>query len=287
MAPTPSAPQSRLRQKRLIAFLCAVPFLAVLALFEIVPLAAVATNSVHVDGALSLGNFVEILTSAYQRTAFQTSAVLSLMTAAIGVGLALPIARLLRHAPAGMQNMVLTYANIGANFTGFPIAFAFMILFGFSGSITLILVKAGIVTGLNIYSTGGLVLVYSFFQVPLGLLLLYPSLAAIAPEIEEAARLMGASAAAFWWRIGLPILAPSLASTFILLFANAMGTYATAFALVGGNANLVTIRIGELVAGDVYSDPNLADALAMLLVLALAVPVLVNVLIMKKTDRHG
>jgi putative spermidine/putrescine transport system permease protein len=189
--------------------------------------------------------------------------------------------------PAAVQRAVLTYANIGANFTGFPLAFAFMILFGVSGSITLLLVRAGLVDSLNIYSTGGLVLVYSFFQVPLGLLLLFPSLAAITAEIEEAAFLLGASRLAFWWRIGLPILLPSILSTFILLFANAMGTYATAFALVGGNANLVTIRIGELVAGDVFSDPNLADALASLLVIVLAIPVLLNEIVLKRSRSDG
>lgn len=275
------------RRKQLIALLWATPFLAIVVLFELLPLAAVAFNSVHVDGELSLGNFVDIFRSAFQRNAFSTSLRISLSTAAIGVGLALPLARLLKTMPKGIQNAVLTYANIGANFTGFPLAFAFIILFGLSGSFTLLIVKAGIVDSVNIYSTGGLVIVYSYFQIPLGLLLLFPSLEAITGEIEEAARLMGATRIAFWRKIGLPILAPSLFSTFVLLFANAMGTYATAFALVGGNANLVTIRIGELVAGDVFSDPNLADALAMVLVLALAVPVLANQIFAKRTVRNG
>lgn len=275
------------RRKRFIAFLCATPFLLVVGLFEVLPLVAVAINSVHVDGELSLGNFVDIFASAFQRNAFMTSLTISVLTAAIGVGLALPLGRLLKFMPRGIQNAVLTYANIGANFTGFPLAFAFIIMFGISGSFTLLLVKAGIVDSLNIYSTGGLVLVYSFFQVPLGLLLLFPSLEVITAEIEEAAHLMGATRFSFWRKIGLPMLAPSLISTSILLFANAMGTYATAFALVGGNANLVTIRIGELVAGDVFSDPNLADALAILLVLSLAIPVLVNEIFTKRTDRNG
>lgn len=273
--------------KRLAALLCALPFLLVIALFEIMPLVAVAVNSVHVDGELSFGNFIEIFRSVFQRNAFMTSLTISLITAGVGVGLALPLGRLLRTMPKGVQNAVLTYANIGANFTGFPLAFAFIIMFGISGSFTLLLVKAGIVDSLNIYSTGGLVVVYSFFQIPLGLLLLYPSLEAITVEIEEAAHLMGATRFSFWRKIGLPILAPSLVSSFILLFANAMGTYATAFALVGGNANLVTIRIGELVAGDVFSDPNLADALAMLLVLALAIPVFANQMLTKRDDRNG
>lgn len=273
--------------KRLAALLCALPFLLVIALFEIMPLVAVAVNSVHVDGELSFGNFIEIFRSVFQRNAFMTSLTISLITAGVGVGLALPLGRLLRTMPKGVQNAVLTYANIGANFTGFPLAFAFIIMFGISGSFTLLLVKAGIVDSLNIYSTGGLVVVYSFFQIPLGLLLLYPSLEAITVEIEEAAHLMGATRFSFWRKIGLPILAPSLVSSFILLFANAMGTYATAFALVGGNANLVTIRIGELAAGDVFSDPNLADALAMLLVLALAIPVFANQMLTKRDDRNG
>ncbi len=60
-----------------------------------------------------------------------------------------------------------------------------------------------------------------------------------------------------------------------------MGTYATAWALVGGSANVVTIRIGELTAGDVFSDPNLADALAMLLVISLVVPIVIEQVFLK------
>lgn len=274
-------------RRRLAAYLCATPLLVVVALFEIAPLAAVAVNGMLVEGVPSLGNYAEILGSAFQRNAFLTSLTISVLTAAIGVTVALPLGRLLKSMPKGLQNAVLTYANVGANFTGFPLAFAFIILFGMSGSFTLLLVEAGIVDDLNIYSTGGLVLVYSFFQVPLGLLLLFPSLEAITVEIEEAAFQMGATRVSFWRKIGLPILSPSLVSTFVLLFANSMGTYATAFALVGGNANLVTIRIGELVAGDVFSDPNLADALASLLVMSLALPVLINQFVMRRSDRRG
>jgi len=112
-------------------------------------------------------------------------------------------------------------------------------------------------------------------------LLVLPALAAITSDLEEAAHLVGASRFAFWRRIGLPILAPSLLGAFLLLFANAMGTYATAWALVGGSANVVTIRIGELTAGDAFSDPNLADALAMLLVMSLVAPIIVEQLFLK------
>ncbi len=267
---------------KLLAFLFAVPLLALLLCFEIAPLVAVAWNSFQSDDGLTLAHYGEILGSAFHRTAFRTSCLISLATAAIGLGLALPIANMLRRMPDGWQQAVLTFSNMGSNFTGFPLAFAFIIMFGISGSFTLLLAKTGIVDQLNIYSTGGLILVYAYLQVQLGVLLIFPALCALTPEVEEAAALVGASRLAFWWRIGLPILMPSLIGSFILLFANAMGTYATAYALIGGNANLVTLRIGELAAGDVFSDPQLADALGTLLVLVLALPVIVEQTLLRR-----
>jgi len=271
---------------RSLAFLFAVPLLLLLILFEVMPLLAVLLDGFIAAGQWSLANYQSILGSKFQRNAFLTSFELSLATALIGVGVALPLAVTLQRMPRSVRRVVLSYANIGANFTCFPIAFAFIVLFGFSGFFTLILVHAGIVKGLNVYSLTGLVLVYAYFQIQLGLLLLYPALSAITPDLREAARLMGATTFSFWRKVGLPILSPALIGTAVLLFANAMGTYATAYALVGGNANIVTIRIGELIAGDVFNDPHRADALATLLVASLLLPILAEQLLLKRR-RHG
>ena len=62
-------------------------------------------------------------------------------------------------------------------------------------------------------------------------------------------RLLGASQFTFWRNIGLPILFPGIAGTFTILFANAMGAYASAYALTGSNYNLAAIRIGALITG--------------------------------------
>lgn len=256
--------------------LATLPLLVLLAGFELAPMLAVLVSSVYRGGSLSLGNYAEIITSSYQRAAYLTSLWLSVLTTVIGLGFALPLARVLQRMAGRLQSLVLTYANIGANFTGFPLAFAFIIMFGLSGTFTLILQRLGLVQDLNIYSTGGLVLVYSYFQICLGILVLFPAMRALTTEMDEASAILGVPRWRFWWRIGLPVLRPSLIGAAILLFANAMGTYATAFALAGGNANLVTIHIGELVAGDVYSDPNLADALAVILVVTLILPIAVQ-----------
>lgn len=45
------------------------------------------------------------------------------------------------------------------------------------------------------------------------------------------------------------MLAPALMGTFVILLANALGAYATVYALTTGNFNVIPIRISALVAG--------------------------------------
>lgn len=48
------------------------------------------------------------------------------------------------------------------------------------------------------------------------------------------------------------MLTPALLGTFVILLANALGAYATVYSLTTGNFNVIPIRIGALVAGDVF-----------------------------------
>lgn len=265
----------------------AVPFMVTIAMALVLPMSFVVYGSFISADEWSLANYEEIFGNVFYRGAFRTSIGLSALTAAIGLVLGLVVAAHLKRVSGGLRRLVLTYSNIAANFVGVPLAFAFIIMFGFNGAFTLILKRYGIVNEINVYSFGGLILVYSYFQVSLAALLIYPALAAITTELEEAARLMGVSRARFWRRVGLPIIRNPLIAVYCLLFANAMGTYATVYALVGGSANLVTVRIGELVGGDVFSDPNLANALSTLLVVTLLIPVVVGQILTRKGPAHG
>ena len=82
------------------------------------------------------------------------------------------------------------------------------------------------------------------------------------------------------------MLAPALLGTFILLFANSMGAYASAYALTSGNYNLLTIRIASMVAGDLFLEPELAAALSVLLMGLLALIAWANQLLLRRV-RHG
>jgi putative spermidine/putrescine transport system permease protein len=231
------------------------------------------------DGAgFTLGFYSKILQSAYYMKAIKNSLLISISSSVIGIIVGLLCAySITRFAPA-MRDRLLMLSNMTSNFAGVPLAFAYIILLGNNGVFTLLFKQWGwsIFADFNLYSWTGLILVYVYFQVPLALLLLYPSFYGIRDQWKEAASLLGASNWQFWKTIGLPILTPAIFGTLGILFANAMGAYATAYALVGGNYNLLAIRIGSLVSGDVVNQPQMGNALAVILALTTLLAVYLN-----------
>ena len=89
-----------------------------------------------------------------------------------------------------------------------------------------------------------------------------------------------------WIVLGvLYFLLPLLGAT-ILLFGNAFGAYATAYALAGSGAlNLVTIMIGAQIRGDVLNNPNLGYALALGMVVVMGISIALYTWLQRKTAK--
>ncbi|MCY1389831.1 NifC-like ABC-type porter [compost metagenome] len=254
------------RTAKLLALLCLLPFALFFVAFQIAPLFWVAVHSVQTSNAWGLGNFREVFASPFYRQAIRHSLEISLWSSLIGLLIAVLGSYSLRQVDSRLRDFVMAFANMTSNFAGVPLAFAFIIILGFNGAITLLLKQAGLIEDFNLYSKTGLIILYTYFQIPLGVLLLYPAFDALREDWRESAALLGASPWQFWRHIGLPVLTPALLGTFVILMANALGAYATVYALTTGNFNVLTIRIAGLVAGDIFLDPNMASALAMILV---------------------
>ncbi|PMZ95888.1 MULTISPECIES: ABC transporter permease subunit [unclassified Pseudomonas] len=251
---------------RYLALLCLLPFAVFFIIFQIAPLAWVAVNSLQSESGWGLANFSKIFASKFYLQALQRSLEISFWSSLFGIVIATLGAYSLRQVDSKLRDFVSAFANMTSNFAGVPLAFAFIILLGFNGALTLLLKQMGLLGDFSIYSKTGLILVYTYFQIPLGVLLLYPAFDALREDWRESAALLGASHWQFWRHIGLPVLTPALLGTFVILLANALGAYATVYALTTGNFNVLPIRIAGLVAGDISLDPNLASALAMVLV---------------------
>jgi putative spermidine/putrescine transport system permease protein len=266
-----------------LALLCLVPFAVFFIAFQIAPLAWVAINSLQSDAGWGIDNFIKAFNSRFYRQAMQYSLEVSFWSSLIGIVIAILGSYSLRKVPSRLRDFVSAFANMTSNFSGVPLAFAFIILLGFNGALTLILKQAGIIDDFNLYSKTGLIILYTYFQIPLGVLLLYPAFDALREDWRESASLLGASGWDFWRHIGIPVLTPALLGTFVILLANALGAYATVYALTTGNFNVLPIRIAAMVAGDITLDPNMASALAMILVGMMTLVTVVHQWLLKRS----
>jgi len=268
---------------RYLALLCLLPFAVFFIIFQVAPLAWVALNSLQGESGWGLANFSKVFASKFYLQALQRSLEISFWSSLFGIVIATLGAYSLRQVDSKLRDFVSAFANMTSNFAGVPLAFAFIILLGFNGALTLLLKQMGLLGDFSIYSKTGLILVYTYFQIPLGVLLLYPAFDALREDWRESAALLGASHWQFWRHIGLPVLTPALLGTFVILLANALGAYATVYALTTGNFNVLPIRIAGLVAGDISLDPNLASALAMVLVGLMTVVTVVHQWLLKRS----
>ena len=244
------------------------PFAAFAVLFLVLPALRLFLGAFQdAAGHPTLANIAHLMTPVVANS-FRASLIVSGASALLGAiaGLAVALALAGPGTPRALRGALLTLSGVASNFAGVPLAFAFLATVGRIGLVTLLLRDwLGINiynAGFNLLGVGGLTLVYVYFQMPLMVLLIMPAVEGLRREWREASEMLGASAFQHAWRITAPILFPSFAGAALLLFANAFGAVATAYALTGSFINLVTILLYAEIRGEVLHDPNLGYALA-------------------------
>jgi putative spermidine/putrescine transport system permease protein len=250
------------------AWIGIVPFALFALLFLILPTMHVVIGAFRTpSGEPTLANVRNLFTPSIL-AAFWISIRISFASALLGctVGFAVAAAVTLGTLPPWLRGPVLTFSGVASNFAGVPLAFAFLATLGRVGLVTVLLRDW---FGINLYGLGfnllsfwGLTLTYLFFQIPLMILIVTPALDGLKREWREAAQILGATRMQYWRMVALPILWPTLLGTLALLFANAFGAVATAYALTGSSLSIVPILLFAQIRGDVLQDPHLGYALA-------------------------
>ncbi len=254
-----------------------IPFLAITVAVMILPIAFMLEGSFkNGDGLFTLENYAQMAAPLYTQS-FRNSILLSGITAIFGTLLGTAVGYFTyRLQSTRIRELVITLCDVTSNFSGAPLAFAFIVVLGSNGVLTLALSQYfgwKIYPAFSIYSFWGLVLAYTYFQLPLMVLLVLPAVAGLKQEWREAARSLGADSRTYWRYIGLPILAPAILANLLLLFANAFGAYATAYTLTGSRFNLVTLQLGSLLTGEVLRDPGAGDAMGILTLLLMGLTI--------------
>ncbi|WP_343033793.1 ABC transporter permease [Vibrio agarilyticus] len=268
---------------RLKPLLWFAPFALFFYLFQLAPMGWVLLNSFIYEGEFSLDNFQEVFDSAFIMQGFTNSLWLAVISSLLGLGIATLFVSSLRRVNSTIRDGVIAFTNMSSNFSGVPLAFAFIIILGTNGAITLLLKQYGLLGDFDLYGKWGLLVIYVYFQIPLAVLLLYPAFDALSDDWRSAAALLGARSSQYWAKVALPVLSPALLGTFIILIANAIGAYASVYALTAGNYNVITVRIASLVSGDLFLEPNLAAAISVTLMALLAFITLINQWLVSKS----
>ncbi len=277
--------------KSKIMLLILIPLVVWVCAFEILPVIQMVVMSFQKSNGqgLTLGHYVKSLSTGLYLEAMKNSILISLYSSVVAIIIALISAYSVTRFTTGIRDQLLMVSNMMTNFAGLPLAFAYMILLGNNGAIINLFKHLNwySLSSFDLYSQSGILLLYIYYQTPLAILLVYPLYYGIKDEWKEASALLGASTYRFWRHVGIPVLLPGLVGTFSMLMANALGAYATAYALTGISYNLMTIRIAALVSGDIFPNFQLGSALAVILALIMIFSLFVNEMMLRWSRRRG
>lgn len=272
-----------------IYLLVLLPFAIVVVLYELVPLFMLVVDSFGSDAdkavLFTVENYRKIFTTIGYQKSITNSLKITFVSTLIGIVIAFFGAKSAHASRGRFRDVFMTVLNMTSNFAGVPLAFAYMMLLGNLGIITQLGNLYGIefIQNFDLYSSKGLILMYIYFQIPLSTLLLIPAFNGIRREWQEANMLLGGRESTFWFKVGIPVLIPSIFGTISVLFANALCAYATAYALVMNNFKLLPLDISASFTGDIAAKPKLGAALSVVMMVLMCTVILIDNYVVKKT----
>ncbi len=267
-----------------------LPFLAFVGVFLIIPTVTVIVSAFFLDGTFSLER-IGALFSDTALTALWRSVLLSGSTAVLGAILGAVLAWLIVSSPASsaFRRAVLSLCSVLAQFGGVALAFAFLATIGLNGVLTLWVQEH---IGWNLagngwlYGLSGLVLVYTYFQIPLMVIVFLPALEGLRDQWREAAVSLGASTWQYWREVAFPLLMPAFLGSALLLFANAFAAYATAAALVSQGSPILPLLIRSALTSEVVlGQAGFAYALALEMIVVVAIVMVSYNILVRRTSR--
>lgn len=212
----------------------------------VIPLVMVLSTAFSAE---SLPRYVEFFTSATDLTILRNTVVLGILVGVCGTAIGFLFAYVQARVDVPFKRALHVIALVPIVSPPFAIATATIVLYGRSGIIT----NGLLGLEYDIYGLDGLVFVLSFSYFPVAYLSLLGMLRALDPALEEAAMNMSASRWKIFRTVQLPLLAPGLAASILLLFVEALADLANPLVL-GGDYVVLASRAYLAVTGEFDMD---------------------------------
>lgn len=198
--------------------------ISLLVLFPLLPilLQSVSDQPLYeAQRAFTLGNFRRVFTSAAFWRVVGTTALFAGCTTVLAVGLGGALALLLTRTDVPLRGLFSNLVVIPFYISPLVLAFAWGIIFGKAGYLTIAARAAGLPTW-DLGTLGGIVAVATVYYAPYTYLYCSASLALSDPQLEDAARIGGARPLRALWAITLPLLRPALAYSVLLTLVSSL-----------------------------------------------------------------
>jgi putative spermidine/putrescine transport system permease protein len=276
----PPAPPGPPPRRPIPAVVGTFPFLGYVAVFLLWPTGIVVVDALKKpNGSWAVSNITELgnpLVRGYFIGSFKLCLLTSVVGAVLGAVLAYAVAS---GNPDGVvRKLYLSASGVLAQNGGVTLAFAFLVLVG--------------PVGLLFHASWfyqfpwGIGLIYTYFQVPLMVLVFLPAIDGLKVQWREASENLGASAWQYWRYVGGPLLAPAFLGATLLLFANALSAFATIAAWENQIAYVVPQQISTALSSEVgLSNVNVADLLALGMVIMVAIVMAAYALLQRRAAR--
>jgi mannopine transport system permease protein len=258
------------------SLLLALPFLAIIALAFILPLAMLLRESLLVP-SFSLTNYERVFDQpVYLRVMVRTLRISAIVTL-ITLLLAYPLASLMARARGLLLGLLLLSVLLPLWTSVLVRTYAWLVLLQRNGVLNEILFGLGVIKAPMQFlrTEGAVVLAMSHVLLPFMVLPLYAALRGIPDDYIRAARMLGAGSLSVFRHVLLPLSLSGISSGCLMVFLLAIGFFVTP-ALIGGPQQMMLATLVQQEVTELLNWPFAGALVGVLLAFVLALVLLFN-----------
>ncbi len=233
--------------------------------------------------AFELSNYARFISPFFGRS-LGFSLLLAGVAALVSVMIAFPFTYLMTRIRRRAQVRWLVFILAVLSLSEVIIGFSWATLMSRSAGLSNILVWIGLLNQAQAWSPSfpALLIGLCYVGFPYTVLVLYPALSRLDPELPEASRMLGASPLGSFFRVVIPVLRSSIISALIMVFVFNLGAYVLPQVL--GKPQHWTLSV--LITDQAIFQSNLPFASAMAIFLMVVSLALVGVTLMLGQERR-